>query len=163
MGTRHCVNIGPYLSLGKMPETSTTTTKTKTNKANGCSDVNCKSHKKNLIGKFCQICGSPTEEVIWESTNTNTVVIKENPYDLMCTFGKEDLFFNMDEIMIPNGKELKDYMISAGEDDESFEKEIPNKEAAIGCFERTYDKFLTFLTEKKVPYEIKFGVISYWW
>ena len=81
MGARHCVNIGPYMLLGKMPETSTTTTKTKTNKVNGCSDVNCKSHKRTLQGNFCQLCGSPTAEIVWESTNTNTVVVKENPYD----------------------------------------------------------------------------------
>jgi hypothetical protein len=165
MGARHCVNIGPYMVLGEIPKISTTSTKTKINKVNTCSDVECKSHKKALTGNFCQLCGSATTELVWESTSTNTVVKTTSSYDLMEEFGNEGLFFNLDELMIPNSseKELKKYMISAGQDDDSFEKEIPNKEEAIICFEKTYEKFLAFLTEKKVPYEVKFGVISYWW
>ncbi len=150
MGVDRCINLGPYIKLIKIPEIEV--------KDNfiSCLNTECKSYNKMIGGDFCKNCGSKTGSID---------IIKKIKIDIiqiMYDTKNIDLFFYYeDKVLIPNQipSKLKPFCPRISD----LETEIPNKEEAISIFKESYGDFMKILDKNGIEYEIKFGILNYYY
>ena len=72
------------------------------------------------------------------------------------------MFGISENVILPNKR--NNYSIKVDRDDSFVEKEINQDIKSILLkFKKDYLDFLNFLDDESVKYQIKFGVISYWY
>jgi len=152
MGVSKNTYVGPYLKINKIP----TEKVEKKDSYKICPNENCSIHLIKAVGEFCSNCG--TKNIL--HTNKQYIDKGKNIYDLMFEFGEEDIFFVYENLCLMNRR--SSYNKS---DDEPFllnmdENYISN---ALTSFNKDYSEFMSFLKESGVEFDVKFGVISYYW
>lgn len=153
MGSEQFTYIGPYLKLDKKIIQKTTNSKIET-----CSNEQCNNHKLKINGNFCSICGSPKVDM----NISKQVDVILSPFELLYKFGSDSMFGISENVILPNKR--NNYSIKVDRDDSFVEKEINQDIKSILLkFKKDYLDFLNFLDDESVKYQIKFGVISYWY
>lgn len=157
MGVSQNTHIGPYIKVEeKIVEKEVSET------LNTCSNTECEIHGKKSVGKFCSNCGSENKPTT--TKNKKNVIL--SIYELLHEFGDSDLVFPVEvtsgsKILLPNRRNK--YSISIDRDTESKEKEIGNIDQKVESFKDDYNELIQFLKRKELSFDIKFGVISYWY
>lgn len=77
----------------------------------------------------------------------------------MYEYGDEDLFFYNNSELLPNKKNTYSIHISEGEK----EKSIVDSQTALESFNNDYGAFIELLNKSNFEFEIKHGVISYYY
>lgn len=162
MGMDQTTYVGPYLKISKSNIKPIDSEKQE--RLFTCSNKSCKIHGKKAVGKFCSECASPNANVLI----TRKIVEVPSGYQLLYNFGNEDLLFVLGErddkdiLFLPNKK--NSYSVKVDSDDSFVEKEFNQiPEHICSLFARDYQNFLDFLDSKEITYQIKFGVLSYWY
>ena len=129
---------------------------------NICSNIECKQHINKKVYKcnFCPVCGAAVEPYIKVSNVNDVVDIDE----LMHEAGKEDLFFHHNDLDVYLPNHLKEHRTDIDDDNVHEIGEYSAKNAISALYnDPLYRKFLISLDEKCVTYEIKYGLITYYW
>ena len=127
---------------------------------NACTEEGCILHNEDVIGKYCSECGNLLELVtISEEIKNN------NLYKLLYEFSEENniLFLVNEDILLPNqcNYKLETYSKFFDSFSEGEEFEIKYINEGIEIFKEFYIDFIKFLYDKKINFEIKYGVITY--
>jgi hypothetical protein len=159
MGMDQTTYVGPYINIKKVNIKPIESDKKE--RLFTCSNESCSIHGKKAVGKFCSECGQSNKDMLI----TRKIVEVPNGYQLLYDFGDEDLLRPQEEkkeiFYLPNRR--NNYSINVDSDDSFMGKEITQTlEDIKSQFTQDYQHFLDYLTDKEIPYNIAFGVVSYW-
>lgn len=156
MGYSKYTYVGPYIDVTSLPKYK----KEESKIYSSCLNNDCESYHKNLNenGQFCSLCGQKRENYL----SKNIVDKIKNIKDILYEFGDVDILFQIGESERYGPNRRGKYHENSDEDftfdiDVNF---IPN---ALKEFESEYSKSLKYLKDNDVTFDIKFGVISYYW
>ena len=157
MGMDQTTYVGPYIKIKKVNIKPIESDKKE--RLFTCSNESCSIHGKKAVGRFCSECGQANGNV----SITRKIVEVPNGYQLLDSFGEEDLLRpeegNKEIFYLTNRR--NNYSIRVN--DSFTEKEITQRsETIISLFTQDYQQFLNYLEDKEIPYNIVFGVVSYW-
>lgn len=156
MGYSKYTYTGPYINVTSVPKEE----KEKTQIYLSCLNESCESYHKNLNehGSFCSLCGQKKENYLKKDIIYKNINVK----DILCEFGDVDVLFKIGESEKYGPNRRGKYHKNSDEDfvfdlNESF---IQN---ALKQFQSEYSDSLEYLKENGIEFDVKFGVISYYW